>query len=394
MPTEGRYAMRGVSTAKEDVHQAVRTLDKGLFPDAFCRILPEGLGGDPASALVLHADGAGTKSALAYLVWRETGDAGVFAGIAQDAAVMNIDDMLCVGVTGPIVLSSTIGRNKALVDGEAIAAVINGFHAFAERMAPLGVEIVVGGGETADLGDLVRTIVVDATCCARVRREDVIDNRRIAPGDLIVGLSSTGTAAYEDRENSGMGSNGLTSARHELLSHVYAEKYPETWCPETAGDLVYGGPYRLEDPLPGTSLTVGEALCSPTRTYAPVIRAVLAEGRGLIHGMVHATGGGQTKCLHFGGGVAYVKDDLFPTPPLFWHIQAHSGTTWREMFEVFNMGHRMELYTNDEGAALIEEKARAYGIAARRIGRVEDGGGQRALVIASAHGTYRWTRDL
>ncbi|HAK94211.1 MAG TPA: phosphoribosylformylglycinamidine cyclo-ligase [Planctomycetes bacterium] len=394
MDSQGRYARRGVSSAKEDVHRAVAALDKGLFPAAFCRILPDVLGGDDRDALVLHADGAGTKSIVAYLLWRETGDPSHFAGIAQDAAVMNIDDMLCVGATGPFVLSSTIGRNKSLVGGEAIAAVINGFHAFAARLGALGTELVIGGGETADVGDLIRTIAVDATCAARLRRAEVIDNGAIGPGDLIVALSSTGAAAYEDKENSGIGSNGLTSARHDLLGRAYAARYPETWAPSTPESLVYSGSFSLSDALPGSSLTIGEALASPTRTYAPIIREVLARGRRLIRGMVHVTGGGQTKCLRFGGEVRYVKDNPFPVPPLFRLIRERSGSSWREMHEVFNMGHRMELFTCEEGAALIEDAAARFGVEARRIGRVERAAGRRELVIAGPDGTLAWERGL
>ncbi len=394
MDSQGRYARRGVSSAKEDVHRAVAGLDKGLFPAAFCRILPDALGGGDEHALVLHADGAGTKSIVAYLLWRETGDASHFAGIAQDAAVMNIDDMLCVGATGPFVLSSTIGRNKSLVGGDAIAAVINGFHAFAARLGALGIELVIGGGETADVGDLVRTIAVDATCAARLRRDEVIDNGSIRPGDAIVALSGTGAAAYEEKENSGIGSNGLTSARHDLLGRAYAARYPETWAPSTPENLVYAGSFSLSDPLPGSALTIGEALASPTRTYAPIVREVLARGRRLIHGMVHCTGGGQTKCLRFGGAVRYVKDNPFPVPPLFRLIQARSGSTWREMHEVFNMGHRLELFTCDEGAALIEEAAARFAVEARRIGRVERAEGRSELVIAGPDGTLAWERAL
>ena len=394
MNSQGRYAQRGVSTGKEDVHKAVAALDKGLFPTAFCRVLPDVLGRNAEDALLLHADGAGTKSIIAYLAWRETGDAAPFAGIAQDAAVMNIDDMLCAGAVGPFVLSSTIGRNKSLVTGEVISAVINGFHAFAERLGALGIELVIGGGETADLGDLVRTIVVDATCAARLKRAEVIDNAHIRPGDIIVALSSTGKAAYEDKENSGIGSNGLTSARHDLLAHRYAAKYPESWAPTTPEHLAYCGPCALDDPVPGSTLTVGEALASPTRTYAPVVNEVLVRGRSRIHGMVHCTGGGQTKCLHFGGDVRYVKDNLFPVPPLFRLIRQHSGTAWREMYEVFNMGHRLELYTDAEGAALVENAAARRGIDARRVGRVEAGDGRRTLVIAGPEGTLTWERNL
>jgi len=394
MDSQGRYVRRGVSSAKEDVHRAVAALDKGLFPTAFCRILPDALGGDERAALVLHADGAGTKSIVAYLLWRETGDPAHFAGIAQDAAVMNIDDMLCVGATGPFVLSSTIGRNKSLVGGEVVGAVINGFHAFAARLGALGIELVIGGGETADMGDLVRTIAVDATCAARLRRDEVIDNANIRPSDLIVALSGTGAATYEDKENSGIGSNGLTSARHDLLNRAYAARYPETWAPSTPESLVYSGSFGLGDPLPGTALSIGEALASPTRTYAPIIREVLERGRRLVHGLVHCTGGGQTKCLRFGGEVRYVKDNPFPVPPLFRLIHAESGSSWRELHEVFNMGHRLEVFACEEGAALVEEAAARFSVEARRIGRVERAGGRRELIIAGPEGTLAWERGL
>jgi phosphoribosylformylglycinamidine cyclo-ligase len=390
----GQYDRRGVSSAKEDVHRAVRTLDRGLYPEAFCRLLPDVVAGDEEAAFLMHADGAGTKSTLAYLWWRETGDPAVFRGLAQDATVMNLDDMLCAGATGPFVLSSTIGRNKALIPGDVLEAIIVGFHDFARALAPLGVEVALGGGETADLGDLVRTVVVDATCCARIPRARVIDNAAIRPGDLILGLASTGRAAYETAENSGIGSNGLTSARHDLLARAYGEKYPETVCPETPPELVYCGPYRLEDRLPESDLSVGEALLSPTRTYAPVLAEVLREGGpALIHGLIHATGGGQTKCLHFGTNVRYVKDDLFLVPPLFQAIQAAAGTPWKEMYEVFNMGHRMEVYTGQEGADLVRAAAARHGVGARVIGRVERAAeAGRELIIASPEGTLTWRR--
>lgn len=393
MPQNGRYAQRGVSTGKEDVHQAVKHLDKGLFPQAFCKILPDHLTGRTDRAVVLHADGAGTKSILAYLWWKESGDASVFQGIAQDAAVMNIDDMICTGVTGDIMLSSTIGRNKALVDGAVISEIIGGFHAFADNLAEHGVTLVIGGGETADLGDLVRTVVVDATCCAALPTAEVIDNSRIQAGDVMVGLSSTGKTTYEQAENSGIGSNGLTSARHEILKKAYQEKYPEACAPQTPDALAYCGPYALTDPLPGAGMTIGEALLSPTRTYAPVIQAILREGRHLINGIVHNTGGAHTKCLHFGGDLRYVKDNLFPVPPLFQQIQSCSGTTLREMHEVFNMGCRMELYTNEEGAAMIQSICRRFQLESRIIGRVEKGEGGKSLVIQAGGETMAWEKS-
>jgi len=390
MTDRGKYERRGVSSGKEEVHRAVEGLQPGLVPGAFCKVLPDLLGAREDRALVMHADGVGTKGVLAYLVWRETGSVDVFAGLAQDAAVMNIDDMLCVGATGPFVLADTIGRNKALIPGEVIKAVIQGFQRFADRLTGLGVPVVLAGGETADVGDAVRTIIVDAVCAAVLPRDRIISAGLIKPGDLIVGLASFGKAKYESMYNSGIGCNGLTSARHDLLNSVYAEKYPETVCPQTPQEFLYSGPYRTIDPLPGSDITVGEALLSPTRTYAPILLEVLAEGRSLIHGLVHCTGGGQTKCIRFGRSVRYVKDNLFDPPPVFSAIKQASRVSWKEMFEVFNMGHRLEIFTNAEGAALVQEKAAKWDVEARIIGRVERSDGPNELFIESPGGLLSW----
>ena len=370
--SSSRYAGRGVSSSKEDVHAAIKSIDKGLYPKAFCKIIPDFLSGDDGSCLVMHADGAGTKSALAYAYWRETGDLSVWKGIAQDAVVMNTDDLLCVGVTDNILLSSTIGRNKHLIPGEVIAAVINGTEEFLQHLRELGVGIYSTGGETADVGDLVRTIIVDSTVTARTRRSDVIDNANIRSGCYIVGLSSSGQATYEDEYNGGMGSNGLTSARHDVFAKIVGEKYPETFDPEVPKDLVYTGKYRLTDTVKGCPLTVGKLVLSPTRTYAPVVRAMLQEHRGDIRGMIHCSGGGQTKILHFIDKLHVVKDNLFETPLLFRIIQRESQTPWREMYSVFNMGHRMELYVDSEAVAddLIRI-SKSFGVDAQVVGRVE-----------------------
>jgi phosphoribosylformylglycinamidine cyclo-ligase len=377
-----RYGLRGVSSDKEDVHEAIKNVDKGLFPKAFCKIIPDTMTGDPAAALVMHADGAGTKSSLAYAYWRETGAMDVWRGIAQDAVVMNTDDLLCVGITGGIMLSSTIGRNKRLIPGEVIAAIINGTEEFLAEMRALGVDIVSTGGETADVGDLVRTVIVDSTVTARIRREDVIDNARISVGDVIVALASFGQATYEKEYNGGMGSNGLTSARHDVIAGYLARKYHETYDGATPTELVYSGGMRLTDRVEGTPLDAGRLVLSPTRTYAPVIQEVLAGvGRDKIHGMVHCSGGGQTKILHFiDGPMNVVKDNLFPVPPLFELIARQSGTPPREMYKVFNMGHRMELYVDEADAAAIIDISRAFGIDARVAGRVEQSAGHEAKV--------------
>ncbi len=367
-----RYGLRGVSSDKEDVHAAIKNVDKGLYPKAFCKIIPDLLSGDEASCLVMHADGAGTKSSLAYAYWRETGDLSVWKGVAQDAVVMNTDDLLCVGAVDNILLSSTIGRNKRLIPGEVIAAIINGTEEFLATMRDLGVDIISTGGETADVGDLVRTVIVDSTVTARMKRSDVIDNARIQAGDVIVGLASFGQAIYESEYNGGMGSNGLTSARHDVFAHYLAEKYPETYDTAIPEELAYSGGYRLTDRIEGCSLNVGKLVLSPTRTYAPIIKRILAEcRREAIHGMIHCSGGGQTKVLHFIDRLHVVKDNLFPTPLLFRLIQEQSGTPMREMYKVFNMGHRMELYVPEDVAADIIAISESFGVDARIVGHVE-----------------------
>ena len=372
MTETSRYGLRGVSSDKEDVHAAIKNVDKGLFPRAFCKIIPDGLTGSPEHCLIMHADGAGTKSSLAYAYWRETGDISVWRGIAQDAVVMNTDDLLCVGSTSGILLSSTIGRNKRLIPGEVIAEIIRGTEEFLAAMRDLGVDIVSTGGETADVGDLVRTVIVDSTVTARMRRADVIDNARIRSGDVIVGLASSGQATYEREYNGGMGSNGLTSARHDVFARYVAEKYPETYDTAIPAELAYSGGMRLTDPVEGSPLDAGRLVLSPTRTYAPVIRAVLEEKRAKIHGMVHCSGGGQTKILHFlGEGLHVVKDNLFDWPPLFRLIAEQSGTPAREMYKVFNMGHRMEIYLDPADADEVISISRSFGIDARIVGRVE-----------------------
>ena len=389
-----RYAMRGVSAAKEDVHAAIKNIDKGLFPQAFCKIIPDILGGDPAYCNIMHADGAGTKSSLAYMYWRETGDLGVWRGIAQDAIVMNTDDLLCVGATDNILVSSTIGRNKMLVPGEVISAIIQGTDDLLAELREMGVGIWPTGGETADVGDLVRTIIVDSTVTCRMKRSDVIDNANIRPGDVIVGLSSTGQATYEHAYNGGMGSNGLTSARHDVFAKYLAERYPESYDHAVPDDLVYSGSCRLTDPVPYTaalpqSTTVGQLVLSPTRTYAPVIKRVLDELRPEIHGMVHCTGGAQTKVLHFvGEDCRVVKDNMFPVPPLFQIIHEQSGTDWKEMYQVFNMGHRMEIYVRPEVAQAVIDISRSFNIDAQVVGRIEKG--QRSLTIESEHGVFSY----
>lgn len=381
--------MRGVSAAKEDVHNAIKNVDKGLYPKAFCKIIPDILGGDPEWCNIMHADGAGTKSSLAYAYWRETGDLSVWRGIAQDALVMNIDDLLCVGATDNILVSSTIGRNKRLIPGEVIAAIINGTEELLERMRSLGVSIYSTGGETADVGDLVRTIIVDSTVTCRMRRSDVINNANIKGGDVIVGLSSSGKATYEEEYNGGMGSNGLTSARHDVFAKAVGEKFPETYDGGMPDELAYSGKVALTDPVEGTPVDAGKLVLSPTRTYAPVIKKLLQEMRPAIHGMVHCTGGAQTKVLHFVEGKHVIKDNLFPVPPLFALIQKQSGTDWREMYKVFNMGHRMEIYVSPEDAAKVMAISESFGIEARIIGRVEDAPENR-LTIMGEHGTFEY----
>lgn len=366
-----KYQQRGVSAAKEDVHKAISKLDKGLFPKAFCKILPDYLGGDADWCNIIHADGAGTKSSLAYAYWKATGDLSVWKGIAVDAVVMNLDDMLCVGATDNFLLSSTIGRNKRLVPGEVISAIISGTQAFIDEMAVHGINIHFGGGETADLGDLVRTVVVDSTVTARMRRSEVVSNDRIQPGDVIVGLASYGQATYEQQYNGGMGSNGLTSARHDVFHKSIGEQYPETYDAGIDASVVYVGQHQLTDAVAGTPLDAGKLVLSPTRTYAPILKPVLSELRPYIHGLVHCSGGAQTKVLHFIDGLRVIKDNLLPVPPLFELIQASSGTSYREMYQVFNMGHRMEVYLPEAHAAQVIATAEAFGVAAQVIGRVE-----------------------
>lgn len=366
-----RYNQRGVSASKEDVHEAIKKIDKGLFPKAFCKIVPDLLANDPDYCTVMHADGAGTKSSLAYIYWKETNDLSVWKGIAQDAIIMNVDDLLCVGATGPILLSSTIGRNKNKIPGEVISAIINGTEEVLEMLRSHGMNIISTGGETADVGDLVRTIIVDSTVTARMKRSEVIDNSRIQAGDVIVGLASYGKATYESEYNGGMGSNGLTSSRHDVFSHVYASKYPETFDPAVPNDLVYSGKYLVTDELPGAPLSVGKLVLSPTRTYAPVVIALLKALRGQIHGMVHCSGGAQTKVLHFIENLHVIKDNLFDIPPLFKLIHGVSGTDLKEMYKVFNMGHRMEIYLPQAHAEQVIVISQSFGIEAKVVGRVE-----------------------
>ncbi len=380
---------RGVSAAKEDVHNAIKNIDKGIFPQAFCKIIPDILGGDDEYCNIMHADGAGTKSSLAYAYWRETGDLSVWRGIAQDAIVMNTDDLLCVGAVDNILVSSTIGRNKMLISGEVISAIINGTDDLLAELRRMGIGIYATGGETADVGDLVRTIIVDSTVTCRMKRSHVINNANIRPGDVIVGLSSCGTATYEQRYNGGMGSNGLTSARHDVFAKYLAEKYPETYDHAVPQELVYSGTKHLTDAIEALGVDAGQLVLSPTRTYAPVIRQVLDELRSDIHGMVHCTGGAQTKVLHFvGDNCRVIKDHLFPVPPLFRLIQKESNTDWREMYKVFNMGHRMELYVHPDIAPRIIDISRSFNIDAQIVGRVEEG--PRCLIIHSDLGIFKY----
>lgn len=377
-----RYDQRGVSASKEDVHAAIKNVDKGLFPKAFCKIIPDVLGGDPEWCNIMHADGAGTKSSLAYVYWRETGDLSVWKGIAQDALIMNIDDLLCVGATDNILVSSTIGRNKKLIPGEVISAIISGTEELLARLRELGVNAISTGGETADVGDLVRTIIVDSTVTCRMRRADVINNANIAGGDVIVGLSSYGQATYESGYNGGMGSNGLTSARHDVFCKETARKYPESYDAAVPEELVYCGGVSLTDPVEGSPLDAGKLVLSPTRTYAPVIKKILDEMRPQIHGMVHCSGGAQTKVMHFVENKHVIKDNLFPIPPLFELIHSQSGTDWAEMYKVFNMGHRMEIYVSPKNAEKVMEISRSFGIEARIVGRVEDADTNRLTIIS------------
>ena len=366
-----RYVQRGVSASKEDVHQAISKLDKGLFPKAFCKIVPDYLTNDPAYCTIMHADGAGTKSSLAYVYWKETGDLSVWKGIAQDAIVMNVDDLLCVGATDHIVLSTTIGRNKNRIPGEVISAIINGAEEVLEMLRKHGMGIYSTGGETADVGDLVRTILVDSTVTSRIKRSEVISNDRIKAGDVVVGLASSGKAIYEDVYNGGMGSNGLTSARHDVFHKVYATQYPESYDKEVPSDLVYTGPFKVTDTIPGVDINIGKLVLSPTRTYAPVLIEVLKTLRPQIHGLVHCSGGAQTKVLHFIDNLHVVKDNLFDIPPLFKLIHEQSGTDWQEMFKVFNMGHRMEVYLEEKHADQVIAISKSLAVDAKVIGRVE-----------------------
>ena len=391
MEVSKRYAGRGVSASKEDVHNAIKNVDKGLFPGAFCKIIPDYLTGSDEHCVVMHADGAGTKSSLAYMYWKKTGDLSVWKGIAQDSLIMNIDDLLCVGATDNILLSSTIGRNKNLIPGEVIAAIINGTQELLDEMRGYGVNIISTGGETADVGDLVRTIIVDSTVTARMRREDVIDNARIEAGDVIVGLASYGQATYETGYNGGMGSNGLTSARHDVFCHSLAEEFPESYDHAVPEELVFSGSKNLTDAVEGSPLDAGKLVLSPTRTYAPVVKKVLDKLRHQIHGMIHCSGGAQTKILHFVNGLHIIKDNLFPVPPLFAMIQKESGTDWREMYQVFNMGHRMEFYVPASIADEIISISESFGIPARVVGRVEKyEQGSKKLTIVSENGTFEY----
>jgi phosphoribosylformylglycinamidine cyclo-ligase len=368
---ESRYNLRGVSAAKEEVHAAIKGLDKGLFPGAFCKVVPDSLSNDPEKCLVMHADGAGTKSSLAYMYWRETGDTSVWQGIAQDAIIMNLDDLLCVGITDNILLSSTIGRNKSLIPAEVIAAVINGTEHVLQWLRDLGIGIIGTGGETADLGDLIRTVVVDSTVVARADRNRVINNHHIAPGQVIVGLASFGQATYETEYNSGMGSNGLTSARHDIFNKSLAKKYPESYNNQLPDEVVYNGTFYLTDTVSDMPVNMGKAVLSPTRTYAPIIKSILQEHKEDVFGMIHCSGGGQTKVLHFSQNCTIVKDNLFEIPPLFNYIRSAAATPWTEMYQVFNMGHRMELYVAPEKAEAIIAISESYGVGARIIGTVE-----------------------
>lgn len=385
--SDTRYNLRGVSAGKEDVHNAIKNVDKGLFPQAFCKIVPDYLSGDEDYCIVMHADGAGTKSALAYMYWKETGDLSVWKGIAQDALIMNIDDLLCVGATDRILLSSTIGRNKNLVPGEVISAIINGTEALLEELRSQGIGIYSTGGETADVGDLVRTLIVDSTVVCRMKRSDVISNHKIQGGDVIVGLASSGQANYEQSYNGGMGSNGLTSARHDVFNRTLAAKYPESFDPAVPADLVYSGSYNLTDTVEGSPIDAGQLVLSPTRTYAPVIKQILDKYRAEIHGMVHCSGGAQTKVLHFVDNVHVIKDNLFDVPPLFKTIQQESGTEWKEMYKVFNMGHRMELYVPENIAQEIISISESFGVPAQIVGRVEAHEGKK-LTIQSEFGEF------
>jgi len=388
---DDRYQLRGVSAGKEDVHNAIKNIDKGLYPHAFCKIIPDILGGDPDYCNIMHADGAGTKSSLAYLYWKETGDLSVWKGIAQDALIMNTDDLLCVGAVDNILVSSTIGRNKHLIPGDVISAIINGTDELLSELRDMGVGVYATGGETADVGDLVRTIIVDSTVTCRMKRADVIDNAHIEAGDVIVGLASFGQATYEKTHNGGMGSNGLTSARHDVFAKYLAKKYPESYDPATPDELVYSGKLRLTDAIEGlTGVNAGQMVLSPTRTYAPVIRRLIDAMRPRIHGMIHCTGGAQTKVLHFVENKKIVKNNMFPVPPIFKTIQEQSGTDWQEMYKVFNMGHRMEIYVKAEDAAEVINISKSFNIDARIIGYVGESSEGNRLIIETENGTFQY----
>lgn len=387
--SDQRYNQRGVSASKEDVHNAIKNIDKGIFPKAFCKIIPDILGGDAEYCNIMHADGAGTKSSLAYMYWKETGDLSVWKGIAQDALIMNIDDLLCVGATDNILLSSTIGRNKMLIPGEVISAIIQGTNDLCEELSSLGVNIYPTGGETADVGDLVRTIIVDSTVTCRMKKSDVISNDNIQDGDVIVGLSSYGQATYEKEYNGGMGSNGLTSARHDVFANYLATKYPESYDSSIPANLVYSGNMKLTDAIEGLGIDAGKLVLSPTRTYAPVIKQILDKLRPVIHGMVHCSGGAQTKVLHFVDKVKITKNNLFPVPPLFKLIQEQSGTDWKEMYKVFNMGHRMEIYLPSEYAEAVIDISKSFGIDAQIVGYVEKSD-KTELLIDSEFGRFEY----
>ena len=389
MASNSRYDLRGVSASKEDVHNAIKNIDKGLFPQAFCKIVPDILGGDDEYCTIMHADGAGTKSSLAYMYWKETGDMSVWKGIAQDAIIMNTDDLLCVGATDNILLSSTIGRNKNLIPGDVIAALINGTEEVLENLRNSGIGIHSTGGETADVGDLVRTLIVDSTVTARMKRSDVISNHNIKGGDVIVGLASHGQANYETEYNGGMGSNGLTSARHDVFGKYLAKKFPESFDPGVPSDLVYSGQKTLTEIAEGTGVTVGKLVLSPTRTYAPIIKKILDKHRSNISGMVHCSGGAQTKVMHFVKNVHVIKDNFFEIPPLFKIIQEQSNTDWKEMYKVFNMGHRMEVYLPEIFAQSIIDISKSFGVDAQIVGRVETAD-ENKLTLKSEYGTFEY----